>query len=103
MGQLISIQVGVRMFTAVVNPNRTSQTCPRKCQIVTGKKELIERMLPAHKCDDVIKLRDGYARGSCAQRGCVWQDVESASLGKVVALSVKNFAFTPGSVKMTKS
>ena len=52
-----------------VDPDLTSQTCPR-CQTITGKKELSERI---HSCSECgyITDRDVAAAQVVAQRGIV--------------------------------
>ena len=52
-----------------VDPNLTSQTCPR-CQTITGKKELLERVHSCPECGYTTD-RDVAAAQIVAQRGIV--------------------------------
>lgn len=71
-GQFLSILSHVCFkrdnYFAKVNPNGTSQTCPR-CQTYTGKKELSERVHQCPECGYTTN-RDVAAAQVVLQRGC---------------------------------
>ena len=77
------------VFFLKIDPNGTSQTCP-KCQTVTGKKDLSERF---HKCSECgfETDRDIAAAIVIEQRGlaAVGYTVKMLSEGKVIGLPAK--------------